>query len=250
MSAQTWSSEGYAKNARFVTDLGAPVLDLLAPKPGEHILDVGCGDGVLTKKIADLGCHVVGIDSSADFVASARKLGLDVVELDAARMDFDARFNAVFSNAALHWMKDPDAVITRVARALLPGGRFVAEMGGFGNCQTVVHALNEELARRGYEAQAANPWYFPAVEDYSGKLAAAGFEVSTIALIPRPTPLPGDVMGWLTTFCGAFAAVLPEEQRPEFLGCVRERIKPFLCDSNGKWSVDYVRLRFAAQLKS
>src|SRR5579863_8893297 len=117
MTTQHWNSEDYAKNARFVTDLGAPVLELLAPLPGEHILDLGCGDGVLTKKIADLGCTVMGIDSSADFVASALKLGLDVVEMNALDMDFGPRFDAVFSNAALHWMKDADEVIKRVAQA-------------------------------------------------------------------------------------------------------------------------------------
>src|ERR1700678_2008725 len=106
MTAQTWNSEGYAKNARFVTDLGTPVLELLAPRAGEHILDVGCGDGVLTKKIAGLGCSVVGVDSSPDFVESARKLGLTVVQKSASEMDFGSHFNAVFSNAALHWMKD------------------------------------------------------------------------------------------------------------------------------------------------
>ena len=247
MTAQTWSSEGYAKNARFVTDLGAPVLELLAPKPGEHILDVGCGDGVLTKKIADLGCKVVGLDSSADFVASARKLGLDVVEKSASDMDFGPRFDAVFSNAALHWMKDADAVIGRVARALRPNGRFVAEMGGHGCVRTLLAALIEELDRRGHDGQAAIPWYFPTVEDYSGRLAAAGFDVRYIALISRPTPLP-DLMGWLTTFCGCFTAVLPQEERAGYLECVRERLKPYLCDAKGKWTADYVRLRFAAHL--
>jgi trans-aconitate methyltransferase len=248
MTAQTWSSEGYAKNARFVTDLGAPVLELLAPKPGENILDVGCGDGVLTKKIADLGCKVVGVDSSADFVASARKLGLAVVETSASNMDFGPRFDAVFSNAALHWMKDADAVIGRVAQALLPNGRFVAEMGGHGCVKTLLSALIEELDRRGHDGQAANPWYFPTVEDYAGRLAAARFKVRYIALIPRPTPLPGDVMGWLTTFGGCFTAVLPESDRMDYLECVRERIKPDLCDETGKWTADYVRLRFAADL--
>ena len=248
MSVQTWSSKGYAKNARFVTDLGTPVLELLAPKPGEHILDVGCGDGVLTKKIADLGCSVFGVDSSADFVASARKLGLTVVEKSASDMDFGQRFDAVFSNAALHWMKDADAVIRRVARALLPNGRFVAEMGGHGCVHSLLSALIEELDRRGHDGQAAIPWYFPTVEDYGGRLAAAGFDVRYIALIPRPTPLPGDVMGWLTTFCGCFTAVLPEGDRADYLECVRERIKPHLRDATGKWTADYVRLRFAAHL--
>jgi trans-aconitate methyltransferase len=249
MTTQTWNSEGYARNARFVTDLGAPVLELLAPKPGEHILDVGCGDGVLTKKISDLGCSVVGLDSSADFVASARKLGLEVVDKSAYDMDFGPTFDAVFSNAALHWMKDADLVIGNVARALRPKGRFVAEMGGYGCVKTLQSALIEELNRRGYDGQAANPWYFPTVEDYGGRLAAAGFEVRSIALIPRPTPLPGDAMGWLVTFCGSFTSALPEAEREEYLKCVRQRIKRYLCDANGQWTADYVRLRFEAHAR-
>src|SRR5271165_785089 len=130
MTTQTWNSEGYVRNARFVTDLGIPVLELLVARPGERILDLGCGDGVLTKKIADLGCKVVGVDSSPDFVAAARKLGLDIIEKNASNLNFGPNFDAVFSNAALHWMTDPDVVIGQVARALRPKGRFVAEMGG------------------------------------------------------------------------------------------------------------------------
>lgn len=247
MNAQVWNSDGYAKNARFVTDLGMPVLELLAPQPGERILDLGCGDGVLTKKIADLGCDVVGLDSSREFVASARTLGLEVVEKSASAMDFGPEFDAVFSNAALHWMKDTDVVIRRVARALRPNGRFVAEMGGHNCVKTLLDALMEELRCRGHDGQSANPWYFPTVEDYGAGLAAAGFGIDYIALIPRPTSLP-DIMGWLTTFCGCFTAVLPQEERIDYLECVRERIRPQLCDDNGKWTADYVRLRFKAHL--
>jgi trans-aconitate methyltransferase len=249
MTAQTWNSEAYAKNARFVSDLGAPVLSLLDPKPGEHILDLGCGDGVLTKRIAELGCKVVGVDSSPDFVASARKLGLDVIEKNAADLNFGPSFDAVFSNAALHWMKDADVVIAQVARALRPQGRFVAEMGGHDCVKTIQSALIDELDRRGYDGQAANPWYFPSVEDYRARLAAAGFDVRYIALIPRPTPLPGDLMGWLATFSGCFSAVLPHAERQEYLKCVRRRIRPHLCDAQGNWTADYVRLRFAAHLR-
>jgi len=245
--AQTWNAAHYATHARFVADLGASVLELLAPRPGERILDVGCGDGVLTKKIADAGCRVVGIDSSTELVAVARHLGLEILEGDAARMRFDREFEAVFSNAALHWIRDADALIACVARALRPLGRFVAEMGGEGCVQTIVRGLVEELERRGHEGRAAVPWYFPSVEDYGARLAAAGFEVRYIALIPRPTPLP-DMMGWLTTFAGSFTAMLPLEERADYLRCVRERIRSALCDASGQWTADYVRLRFQAYL--
>jgi trans-aconitate methyltransferase len=249
VTVQTWVSEAYDKNARFVTDLGAPVLELLAPSRGERILDVGCGDGLLTKRIADLGCSVVGIDSSADFVASARRLGLTVLEMSAYDMHFSPSFDAVFSNAALHWMKNADKVIGRVAQSLLPNGRFVAEMGGHGCVNTLLAALVEELGRRGHDGQGANPWYFPSVEEYGGRLQSAGFDLRYIALIPRPTPLPGDVMGWLTTFCASFTTLLPAQERLDYLECVRERVRPELCDAAGKWTADYVRLRFDARLK-
>lgn len=248
MATQTWNSETYDKHARFVSDLGMPVLELLAPKPGEHILDLGCGDGVLTRKLFDLGCRVVGLDSSPDFVASARKLGLEVVEQNASGMEFVQRFDAVFSNAALHWMKDADVVIGNVARALRPQGRFVAEMGGRNCVATVRSALIDELDCRGYDGQAASPWYFPSAEDYGGRLTAAGFEIRYIALIPRPTPLQGDVMGWLNTFSGCFTAALPQAERAGYLERVRERIKPHLCDASGQWTLDYTRLRFEAHL--
>jgi SAM-dependent methyltransferase len=249
MTAQTWNTAGYEQHARFVTDLGMPVLQLLSPRPGEHILDLGCGDGVLTKKISDLGCHVVGLDSSADFVASARRLGLEVIEKSAYDLDVEGRFDAVFSNAALHWMKDADRVIGNVARALRPKGRFIAELGGHDCVKTLLSALIEELERRGLDGHGANPWYFPTAEDYAARLEAAGFDVRYIALIPRPTPLPGDAMGWLNTFCGSFTAMLPQGEREEYLECVRRRIKPVLCDANGSWTADYVRLRFEAHLR-
>jgi trans-aconitate methyltransferase len=245
--AQTWNAEGYAKHARFVTDLGSPVLQLLAAAPGERILDVGCGDGVLTEQIARLGCTVVGIDSSPDFVAAARRRGLEVLEQDAASMSFGPEFDAVFSNAALHWMKDSDAVIAGVARALRPRGRFVAEMGGQGCVKTIQEALVAELDRRGYDGLGAVPWYFPSPEDYGARLSAVGFETAYIALIPRPTAVP-DMMGWLTTFSGCFTSLLPPEERADYLERVLERIKPHLCDQGGKWTADYVRLRFKAHL--
>lgn len=241
------SAENYAKHARFVTDLGSPVVELLAPRPGERILDLGCGDGVLTKEFVELGCDVVGVDSSPQFVAAARQLGLQVTQTDAAAMEFAAEFDAVFSNAVLHWIKSADAVIRRVAGALRPRGRFVAEMGGQGCVQTIVTALVTELDRRGFDGQAAMPWYFPSVEDYGARLSTAGFDIRFIALTPRPTVLP-DMLGWLETFSGDFTAVLQPQERGDYLRCVRDQLRPHLCDAKGNWTADYVRLRFAAHL--
>lgn len=249
MNAQTWNAESYARNARFVSDLGTPVLELLAPRRGERILDIGCGDGALTKKIAEAGCEVLGLDASPQLAQAARSLGLEVVVCDAHELDFVAAFDAAFSNAALHWMKEPDRVLGRVAKALHSGGRFVAEMGGHGCVQTIHDALVDELNRRGHDGAAASPWYFPTPQAYGARLAAAGFDVPYIELIPRPTPLPGDVLGWLTTFSQCFTAVLPQAQRGDYLEAVRARIKPTLCDAQGQWTADYVRLRFEARLR-
>ena len=242
---QSWDPDSYARNARFVSDLGAPVVELLAPRAGERILDLGCGDGALTKRLVELGCRVVGVDSSAAQIDAARRLGLDARVADGARLGFDAEFDAVFSNAAIHWMKPPDDVIDGVWRALRPGGRFVGEFGGHGCVETVKRALIDALKRRGIDGDALNPWYFPTVEDYSARLMRRGFAINYIALIPRPTPLPTEIIGWLETFARSFIAPLNANDRKVFLDEVRETLRPDLCDADGKWFADYVRLRFA-----
>lgn len=244
---QTWDPERYARNARFVADLGAPVAELLAPRPGERILDLGCGDGALTAKLAAMGCQVVGVDGSAQQVAAARALGLDARVMDGERLGFAGEFDAVFSNAALHWMKHADDVIAGVWRALRPGGRFVAECGGHGCVATIVAALVEALGRRGIDGGRRNPWYFPTVEEYRGRLESRGFEVGHIVLIPRPTPLPSDITGWLETFGESFTSALPAGERAALAAEVREALRPRLCDAEGRWTADYVRLRFAAR---
>lgn len=247
---QTWDPEGYDRHARFVTDLGAPVLELLEPKAGERILDLGCGDGVLTEKLVARGCRVVGIDGSPAFVAAARARGVDARIGDGQALAFAGEFDAVFSNAALHWMREPDRVLEGVHRALVPGGRFVAEMGGEGCVQQIVSALEAALAARGRDGRAANPWYFPSDSEYRERLERHGFEVREIRLFPRPTPLPGDVTGWLETFCQPFTLLLPEPERKGFLADVQQRLVPVLSDPQGRWHADYVRLRFAATKRS
>jgi len=245
-TAQHWDPERYARNARFVADLGAPVVELLAPKPGERILDLGCGDGALTEKLATLGVVVFGVDASPEQVAAARARGLDAQVMRAEALEIDATFDAVFSNAALHWVKDADAVIAGVWRALRPGGRFVGEMGGAGNIAAIREALWRVLARRGIDADAIDPWYFPAPEEYRGRLEARGFVVRSIALIPRPTMLPGDIAGWLDTFAEPFLTAVPPKDRGMVVGELREALAPRLVDADGAWVADYVRLRFAA----
>jgi trans-aconitate methyltransferase len=246
-SAQTWDPERYARNARFVADLGAPVVDLLAPRPGERILDLGCGDGVLTEKLVEMGCDVVGVDSSAAQVQAARRRRLDARVMDGERLSFSNEFDAVFSNAALHWMRHPDAVIAGVWRALKAGGRFVGEFGGYGCVQKIRTALVAALNRRGVDGEAASPWYFATVEDYSARLRKGGFAVGCIALIPRPTPLSSDITGWLETFAESFVSKVRPEEKNAYIAEVRESLRPQLCDEEGVWIADYTRLRFSAR---
>jgi SAM-dependent methyltransferase len=244
--AQRWDPEGYERNARFVAELGAPVVELLAPRAGERILDLGCGDGYLTERLAALGCSVVGVDGSAEQVGAARARGLDARVARAEALPFAGEFDAVFSNAVLHWVKDASGAIASVHRALRPGGRFVAEMGGAGCVAKIRAAIGAALAARGADAERADPWFFPTPDVYGALLARGGFAVRSIALIPRPTPLPGDVSGWLETFAQPFLAALPAEQRAEAVAEIRERLRPQLYDQGRGWSADYVRLRFAA----
>ena len=249
MSTQTWNPSSYATNAGFVPALGQPVLDLLQPKPGERILDLGCGDGVLTQKLAEMRVEVVGVDSSPEMVAAARKHGLDARLTDATALKFTNEFDAVFSNAVLHWVKDdPDAAIASAYRALRSPGRFVGELGGHGCVAAVNLALMVGLEKRGIKnAAAVCPWYFPTVDDYTARLERAGFVAESVQLIPRPTPLATGMRGWLETFANPFCAVLPEEERGNFLDETTKMLRPVLCDEQGRWTADYMRLRFVAR---
>jgi len=245
-TAQTWDPVTYARNARFVSDLGLPVVELLAPKPGERILDLGCGDGILTKRLVDLGCEVVAVDSSPAQVEAARKLGLNAHAISGEDLPYQEEFDAVFSNAALHWIKRADLMIGGVYRSLKPGGRFIAECGGSGCIYKIRTALVQALDRRGLDGEARVPWYFPTPGDYATRLERAGFRVDSIALIPRPTPLPGDITAYLETFALNFFQGLSDEARGDYLHEVRMVLEPQLRDADGTWVADYIRLRFAA----
>ena len=241
---QIWNAEGYAEHARFVSDLGMPVVKLLAPRPGEKILDLGCGDGALTEKIAAAGCPVIGVDASFELVKAARNRGLQALVVDGQDLCFPSIFDAVFSNAAMHWMKRPDDVIAGVFRALRPGGRFVAEMGGFGNIAKIMAAIEAAMARRGLNAVEFSPWYYPTADQYRDKLEAAGFVVGSMELFSRPTRLPSDFSDWMATFAGSFLRAVADAAT--FVEEVKAALQSELRNADGRWTADYVRLRFAA----
>ena len=238
VSTSKWDAEDYAKVGAFVAELGGAALDLLDPQPGEHILDVGCGEGTLTKKIVERAASVVGVDNSPEMIASARAAGLDAVLMDAADMPFSAEFDAAFSNATLHWVLEKEHAARAIFRSLKPGGRFAGEMGGEGNLTKLRQALDEELIIRGYvpPVEASN-WY-ASPEEFAAVYEAAGFSEIDARLIERPTPIEHGVAAWVTTFRKGWLdrAQVPEGERTEIGAAVADRV--------GSNVADYVRLRF------
>ena len=245
--AQKWSVSGYERNARFVAELGSPLIGILNPVEGERILDVGCGDGFLTEKISEAGATVVGVDTSKDLLDAARARGVSAQEMDGQRLEFVEEFDAVFSNAALHWMPDAGGVAAGVARALKSGGRFVGEFGGHGNVAAIVSAIYGALRINGLQSEFENPWFFPTAEEYGSLLEQHGFRVQEIALLPRPTPLPTGIEGWLETFAEPMLNSIGREKSASVLNTVIQLLEPTLKDRSGNWTADYVRLRFAAR---
>lgn len=246
MNKTIWDPDSYSKNARFVSELGEPLIELLEPQPGETILDLGCGDGALTEKIAASCGFVCAVDSSLAQAAAARGRGLNALVMDAQAMSFKQRFDAVFTNAVLHWLQHPERAIEGVANCLQSGGRFVGEFGGKGNVDTIRAALHRGLTRRGIDPWSVDPWYYPSVEEFSVLLRRFDFTVDVIDLIPRPTKLPGEITAWLEIFAQPFTKALPAPERGGYLAEVRDELQPKLCDRDGVSLADYVRLRFRA----
>jgi SAM-dependent methyltransferase len=248
MMAQTWDPQTYGKNGAFVHGMAGGVVEWLAAQPGERILDLGCGDGQLSARLVAAGAVVRGVDASAQMAAAARERGIVADEANAEALPYeDASFDAVFSNAALHWVRDQDAMMREVKRVLRRGGRFVAEMGGHGNVAAILTALSAVLERHGYGALEGGVNYYPTPEAYSRRLQRAGFGVDKIALIPRPTPLETGMTGWLWTFRRGVLEKLPADLREVVVAETTELLKRALCDEDGNWTADYVRLRFAAR---
>jgi trans-aconitate methyltransferase len=246
ITGQTWNTSAYAANGRFVATLAKDVVELLAPQPGEEILDLGCGDGALTEELAATGAIVTGVDASAAMIEAARARGLRIDHHDATALPYENEFDAVFSNAALHWIRNAPAVLAGVHRALRPGGRFVVEMGGHGNIAAIRVALQAVMAEYGIDAEETAASLFASPAYYGRLLEAASFRVDSIELIPRPTPLVSCMEVWLNTFRNGVLDRLATAERAEAVKRTVELLRPVLCDIDGNWIADYVRLRFRA----
>ena len=246
MTNQIWNPQEYRKSADFVPKLGEPVIELLEPKAGERILDLGCGTGILTKKLAEMGCSVIGTDASPEMVAAARELGVEAFLADAQTLKMDEKFDAIMSNAAIHWMPDHYAVVRRVWNLLKPGGRFAAECGGEGCVRIIREGMKIALIKRGIDYKARNPWKYPELGAFSKILENQGFQVKFIARIDRPTPLPAGLHGWLEVFSASHTEGFSDAGREAFYKEVEDYCRPTLFDEKKGWTTDYVRLRFLA----
>lgn len=249
MAGNRWDSALYDSKHSFVSHFGEDMIALLSPQAGEHILDLGCGTGHLAHKIASYGASVIGIDHSPEMIAQAQQNYPELTFATGNGEDFafEGKFDAVFSNAALHWMKNADAVAGCIAQALRPGGRFVAELGGKTNIQTIYAALLAAIDTAGQPTPAEMPWYFPSIGEYASLLEAHGLSVTYAVLFPRPTPLEGDdgMRNWLRMFADHILRDLPQATHEAIIADVERRLRPTLY-ADGQWSADYVRLRISA----
>ncbi|WP_345984686.1 2-isopropylmalate synthase [Sulfurimonas sp. HSL-1656] len=244
--SNSWNAAHYAPHAGFVSALALPVVELLSPKAGETILDLGCGEGSLAVEIQKRGADVVAVDLNADMVECARAKGIDAYVMSATLLPFERRFDAVFSNAVLHWVTEARTAVRQVHRALKPGGRFVAEFGGYGNAAQVVEAMRMVFERHPEFGPFENPWYFPTDAEYKALLESEGFSVASAELIVRPTPVD-DIAHWLDLFANGIVAHLESAQLSRFKQEVRTLLEPTLYNASEGWHVDYVRLRVKAR---
>ena len=251
MTTIAWDAKLYDDKHAFVWEKAKGVMELLAPKAGERILDLGCGTGHLTAQIASTGADVVGVDRSPEMISQAREQFPEIrFEIaDARHLHFERQFDAVFSNAVLHWITEPELVVRSVAKALVPGGRIVAEFGGKGNVSRLIDAINRAYGKFGIEhGLAENTWYYPSVADYSSLLQKEGLEVRNAMLFDRPTRLEDGEKGleaWIRMFLKFALDRFPTERQQEFLREIERQARLELF-KNGNWELDYRRLRIAA----
>lgn len=245
-----WNVALYNEKHGFVHQYGSQLIDLLDPKKGERILDLGCGSGQLTSKISELA-SVIGIDSSEEMVKASQDLfpDIDFYKMNADSFSFDEPFDAIFSNAVLHWVKDQKAATANMFNHLKTGGRLVVEFGGIGNVATIIDALRWSLINHGFHKNAAlERWYFPGISEYTSLLEGAGFEVRLAQLYDRPTLLESKHEGikdWIEMFGTHFFQGIDIKDKTAILAEVQNKVRP-ACYKDGKWYADYRRIRIMA----
>lgn len=252
MSENQWASALYESKHSFVWQYGADCLELLSPQRNERILDLGCGTGHLTQEIAKQGAIAIGIDKAPTMIEQARKNypDLQFEVADATNFHFEELFDAVFSNATLHWIKEPERVISCIWKALKSGGRFVAEFGGKGNIKAITTAINNALeAAENPVTPELNPWYFPNIGEYTTLLEKQGFSVTYATLFERPTALEDGEQGlqnWLEMFANNFLQAIPANKRSSVIQTIENQLRPQIY-RDGTWFADYKRIRVVAR---
>lgn len=238
-------SSDFKNKESFISDLAAPILEMLEPKDGENILDLGCGDGSLTLEIKKSGANVQGVDLNTGKVEQARAKGIDASVKNITQISFENKFDAIFSNAVLNWVKNPDHAVRNIHKALKKGGRFIAEFGGEGNIKTISDAMQEVFEKNDKLGTFKNPWYYPSAEEYKKLLEENGFTVEHCELVPKPTRVV-NMDQWLDAFAATIISHLTKQEKVEFKDQVKKILEPKLYTKENDWTLDYVRLRVKA----
>ena len=246
-AAPKWDPSHYDAHGRFISRYGLELLDWLDARPGEQILDFGCGDGFLTQEIANQGADVLGVDLDPRMVEGTRARGLRAEQVDGTALGFDDRFDAVFSNSVLQWIKRPDPALQSIHKALKPGGRFVADVAGLGNLAAILVAMRAVGDELGGDPDLAFPFYAPTEAEFSRLLTAEGFAVERSETSPRYTALPSDLWNWIGSIFQPFFTQFDEAANEKVRARVLELLEPVLRDASGQWHIDHVRVRVIAR---
>lgn len=238
-------SNDFKNKESFIADLAAPILEMLQPKDGEEILDLGCGDGSLALEIKKSGANVQGVDLNTDKVQQARAKGIDASVVNITQISFENQFDAIFSNAVLNWVKNQTSAIHHLHKALKKGGRLIAEFGGEGNVKTISDAMQEVFDNNTDFGSFKNPWYYPSAQEYKKLLEENGFSVEYCELVPKPTRVV-NIDQWLDAFAATIVSSLTKEEKLKFKEQVKKILEPKLYTKENDWTIDYVRLRVKA----
>ena len=248
--AFAWNANLYNEKHDFVAKYGEDVLEWLAPQKDERILDVGCGTGTLTNKLYESGAIVTGIDTSAEMIAKAKSSypNIEFFVKDAKDFYFNEPFDAVFSNATLHWIYEQEKALKCVYNCLKSEGRFVFEMGGKYNIESIHTAVKKAITEAGFKNNIPSQInYFPSPAEQCVLLENVGFTVSKMAYFKRPTELKGNdgMKNWIVQFCALFFTNIHADEVDTIINRAVDILRSTNY-KNGIWYADYVRLRVKA----